>query len=162
MKPALFLLVIFTCVKLQAADSLYHPNANAQKDIAAAIAKAKAQNKHVFIQAGGNWCGWCIEFNRLVSVTTSLNSVLQNNYVVYHLNYSQENKNAAIFKAYGFPNRFGFPVFIILDANGKRIHTQNSSYLESGKSYDVAKVKEFLDSWTPRALQAGTYPYLNQ
>ena len=162
MKPAILLLFIFTMVKLQAADSLYHPKANARKEIAAAIAKAKAQNKHVFIQAGGNWCGWCIEFNRLVAVTTSLNSVMQNNYVVYHLNYSKENKNAAIFKEYGFPNRFGFPVFIILDANGKRIHTQNSSYLESGKSYDVAKVKEFLDSWTPRALEAASYPYLNQ
>ena len=162
MKPAILLLFIFTMVKLQAADSLYHPKANARKEIAAAIAKAKAQNKHVFIQAGGNWCGWCIEFNRVVAVTTSLNSVMQNNYVVYHLNYSKENKNAAIFKEYGFPNRFGFPVFIILDANGKRIHTQNSSYLESGKSYDVAKVKEFLDSWTPRALEAASYPYLNQ
>jgi len=160
MRPAILLLFISFCVKLHAADSLYHPNANARKDIAAAIAKAKAQNKHVFIQAGGNWCGWCIEFNRLVTVTTSLNSILQNNYIVYHLNYSQENKNAAIFKEYGFPNRFGFPVFIILDKNGKRIHTQNSSYLESGKTYDVAKVKEFLDSWTPRALESATYPYL--
>lgn len=162
MKPAIFFLFIFMGVQLHAADSLYHPKANARKDIAAAIAKAKAQNKHVFIQAGGNWCGWCIEFNRLVAVTTALNSVMQNNYVVYHLNYSQENKNAALFKEYGFPNRFGFPVFIILDANGKRIHTQNSSYLESGKTYDVAKVKEFLDSWTPRALAAATYPYLNK
>lgn len=162
MKPVFSIIFLLICVKLHAADSLYHPKANARKDIATAIAIAKSQNKHVFIQAGGNWCGWCIEFNRLVSATPSLNSTLQNNYVVYHLNYSQENKNAAIFKEYGFPNRFGFPVFIILDAEGNRIHTQNSSYLESGKTYDIEKVKDFLDSWTPRALQAVTYPYLNQ
>ncbi|MEI8110444.1 MAG: thioredoxin family protein [Chitinophagia bacterium] len=161
MKPAITILFIFLYVKLHANDSLYHPKANARQDIAAAIAKAKSENKHVFIQAGGNWCGWCIEFNRMVAVSSLLNKIIQENYIVYHLNYSQENKNASIFSEYGFPNRFGFPVFIILDSNGKRIHTQNSSYLESGKSYDIEKVKEFLNSWTPRALQATSYPYLN-
>jgi hypothetical protein len=81
---------------------------------------------------------------------------------VYHLNYSEENKNAAIFKEYGFPNRFGFPVFLIVNADGNLMHTQNSSYLELGKSYDAPKVKEFLLSWTNKALQASSYPYLYQ
>jgi hypothetical protein len=81
---------------------------------------------------------------------------------VYHLNYSEENKNAAIFKEYGFPNRFGFPVFLIVNADGNLMHTQNSSYLELGKSYDAPKVKEFLLSLTNKALQASSYPYLYQ
>ena len=127
-------LVIIVCITISfsatAADSLYHPKADARKEIALAVAKARAQNKQVLIQAGGNWCGWCIEFNRLVTNDTSLHSIIQANYIVYHLNYSQDNKNAAIFNAYGFPNRFGFPVFLVLNADGNLIHTQNSSYLE--------------------------------
>lgn len=162
MKALVFTILISLSLSVSAADSLYHPKADAKKDIALAVAKARAQNKHVLIQAGGNWCGWCIEFNRFVTTDTSLNAILQNNYVVYHLNYSQENKNAAIFKEFGFPNRFGFPVFIIVNGDGKLIHTQNSSYLELGKSYDVAKVKEFFLSWTPKALEASAYPYLFQ
>lgn len=162
MKALVFTILISLSLSVSAADSLYHPKADAKKDIALAVAKARAQNKHVLIQAGGNWCGWCIEFNRFVTTDTSLNAILQNNYVVYHLNYSQENKNAAIFKEFGFPNRFGFPVFIIVNGDGKLIHTQNSTYLELGKSYDVAKVKEFFLSWTPKALEASAYPYLFQ
>jgi thiol:disulfide interchange protein len=145
-----------------AADSLYHPMADARKEIALAVAKARAQNKQVLIQAGGNWCGWCIDFNRFVTNDTALHSIIQANYIAYHLNYSQENKNPAIFKEYGFPNRFGFPVFLVLNADGNLIHTQNSSYLELGKSYDASKVKEFLLSWTSKALQASSYPYLYQ
>ena len=162
MKALVIIISITISFSATAADSLYHPKADARKEIALAVAKARAQNKQVLIQAGGNWCGWCIEFNRLVTNDTSLHSIIQANYVVYHLNYSQENKNPAIFKAYGFPNRFGFPVFLVLNADGKLIHTQNSSYLELGKSYDAPKVKEFLLSWTNKALQASSYPYLYQ
>jgi thioredoxin-related protein len=116
----------------------------------------------VLIQAGGNWCGWCIEFNRFVSNDTTLRSIIQTNFIVYHLNYSPENKNAEIFKEYNFPNRFGFPVFLILTGEGNLIHTQDSSYLELAKSYDTAKVKEFLLNFTPKAFQESAYPYLFQ
>lgn len=160
MKVLVIIILITICFSATAADSLYHPKADAKKEIALAV--AKAQNKQVLIQAGGNWCGWCIEFNRFVTNDTALHSIIQANYIVYHLNYSEENKNAAIFKEYGFPNRFGFPVFLIVNADGNLIHTQNSSYLELGKSYDAPKVKEFLLSWTNKALQASSYPYLYQ
>ncbi|MCF8378163.1 MAG: hypothetical protein K9H49_01220 [Bacteroidales bacterium] len=34
---------------------LYNPLANAKSEIADAVKVAKAENKHVFIQVGGNW-----------------------------------------------------------------------------------------------------------
>ena len=162
MKALVIILSITISFSATASDSLYHPKADAKKEIALAVAKAKAQNKQVLIQAGGNWCGWCIEFNRIVTNDTSLHSIIEANYIVYHLNYSQENKNAAIFKAYGFPNRFGFQVFLIVNAAGNLLHTQNSSYLEQGKSYHALKVKECLLSFTNNAHQASAHPNLYQ
>ena len=162
MKALVIIIWISISFSATAADSLYHPKADAKKEIALAVTKAKAQNKQVLIQAGGKWCGWCIEFNRFVTIDTVLHSIIQANYIVYHLNYSQENKNDATFKAYGFPNRFGFPVFLIINADGNLIHTQNSSNLELGKSYDAAKVTEFMLSSTNKALHASSYPYLYQ
>ena len=50
------------------------------------------------------------------------------------------------------PARFGFPVFVILDNEGNYLHTQNSSYLEEGKGYDVKKVVDFLSKWTKESL----------
>ncbi len=157
-----FLLLMFSVLILKAqaqtvAPKIYDPSANAESDIAAAIKKAKAENKHVLLQAGGNWCSWCIEFNKFTQVNGSIDSLLNKCFVVYHLNYSLENKNNAIFAKYGYPQRFGFPVFIILDENGNRIHTQNSDYLEQGRSYNKQKVYEFLLQWTPQALSAELY-----
>jgi hypothetical protein len=76
---------------------------------------------------------------------------------MYHLNYSKENKNLDLLKKYGYPQRFGFPVFIILDANGNKIHTQNSSYLEAGKGYSKEKIIDFLQGWSPVALKPESY-----
>jgi thioredoxin-related protein len=157
------LLIVFTAVffinaKAQTTETkLYDVNANAENDIAAAVKKAKAENKNVLLQAGGNWCSWCIEFNKFSHANGSIDSLINKCFVVYHLNYSKENENKAIFAKYGYPQRFGFPVFIVLDANGNRIHTQNSEYLEQGRSYNQKKVFEFLLQWTPAAMDASLY-----
>lgn len=161
MRPSLITFLLFCVMSVRGADSLYHPLANAKADITRVIAKAKAEKKHVLIQAGGNWCGWCIEFNRFTHADKQLDSVLNASFVVYHLNFSPQNKNYDIFKQYGFPNRFGFPVFLILNAEGQLIHTQNSSCLELGKSDDAKKVKEFFVSWTPAALEEKSYLWMN-
>lgn len=161
MRLSLICFLFFCALSVHGADSLYHPLANAKADIARAIAKAKAEKKHVLIQAGGNWCGWCIEFNRFVHADKQLDSLLDASFVVYHLNFSPQNRNYDIFKHYGFPNRFGFPVFLILNTDGQLMHTQDSSYLELGKSYDRKKVKEFLVSWTPAALEEKNYLWMN-
>jgi thioredoxin-related protein len=137
---------------------LYDPAANAEKDLEAAIKKAKKENKFVLIQAGGNWCSWCIEFARFAKADPQIDSVMKASYVWYHLNWSKENKNDKVLAKYGYPQRFGFPVFIILNGKGERIHTQNSAYLEDGKkSYDKNKVQEFLEMWSPHALDPAMY-----
>ncbi|MFZ1228671.1 MAG: thioredoxin family protein [Saprospiraceae bacterium] len=137
---------------------LYDVEADASKQIAAAIKEANAQNKNVMIQAGGNWCSWCIKFNKFTIADAQIDSIIKASYVLVHLNYSKENKNEATFASLGFPQRFGFPSFIILDKTGQRLHTQNSSYLEDGKgSYDRNTVFEFLQAWTPWALDPQTY-----
>jgi hypothetical protein len=56
-----------------------------------------------------------------------------------------------------YPQRFGFPVFVILNEDGKRLHTQNSGYLEEGKGHDRMKVLTFLQQWSPEALNPELY-----
>ena len=155
----LFSLVLFLSLKSFAGDStkLYNPAANVKKDVAAAVAKAKKEGKHVMLQVGGNWCSWCYRYDGFVKGDTSLKRIVDENYIVYHLNYSPENKNLDYLKTLGYPQRFGFPVFVVLDANGQRMHTQDSGLLEKEKSYDKAKVKTFLQAWSPKALDEKSY-----
>lgn len=154
-------LMLFLGSKVDAqSPKLYHPDANAQADIEAAIKQAATENKYVLIQGGGNWCSWCIEFARFCKADKQIDSVIQSSYIWYHLNWSKENENKDVFAKYGFPQRFGFPVFIILNGKGERIHTQNSAYLEDGKkSYDKNRVMEFLEMWSPNALNPAMYGY---
>ena len=53
----------------------------------------------------------------------------------------------------GNPGRFGYPVFVVLDGDGKILHTQDSSFLEEGESYSREKVLRFFKCWTPEALK---------
>ncbi|MGF7080581.1 thioredoxin family protein [Mucilaginibacter sp. UYCu711] len=144
-------------VKLTDTAKLYHPAADAKADIAAAVKQAAASHKNVLLQIGGNWCIWCIYFNDLVKKDAELDKYLRDNYVVVHVNYSPENKNEQVLADLGYPQRFGFPVFVVLDAKGKRLHTQNSAYLEEGRGHSKAKVLEFFQNWSPAAIDPKSY-----
>lgn len=129
----------------------YDPKADAEKDIQNLILQAKKEKKNIMIQAGGNWCVWCLRFNDFAKKTPELKEILDKNYFFYHLNMSPENKNEKIFAQYGNPGeKFGYPVFIILDQNGKMIHIQDSEVLEEGKGYSIAKTKDFFEAWKPK------------
>ena len=126
----------------------YHPEENAEKRLAEIVKQAGKEHKNIMIQAGGNWCIWCLRFNSFVQNTPELKALADENYVYYHLNYSPENKNEKIFARYGNPGeKFGYPVFIILDSNGKLIDIQESSVLEEGKGYSLEKTKAFFNKF---------------
>jgi|SRR5687767_3162443 len=136
---------------------LYKPAEDAETEIANAIKQAKNEGKHVFIQIGGNWCIWCARFVDFVDTDKEIDSLVNSNYIVYHMNYSKENKNQKLLTRYNYPQRFGFPVFLILDGDGKLLHIQNSVYLEEGKTYNRNTVIGFFKDWSPKALEPSQY-----
>ena len=136
---------------------LYKPTENADSALNAVIEKAGKEGKHVFVQIGGNWCVWCARFNEFVTKDAQLDSAVNKNYIVYHLNYSPENINKSVMARFSYPQRFGFPVFIVLDGKGKQLHIQNSAYLELAKSYNKERVLEFFDHWSPKSLDPAQY-----
>ena len=136
---------------------LYNPDADVSVSIAEGLTKAKAQNKHLLLQIGGNWCPWCLKFHQFCLSDNEINTFINKNFITIKINYSKENRNLAELKKLEYPQRFGFPVFVILDADGKRIHTQNSAYLEEEKGYSKKKVLDFLKHWSPEALNPNQY-----
>lgn len=129
----------------------YHPEEDAEAKLAELVKQAQKEHKNIMIQAGGNWCIWCLRFNDYVQKTPELKSIIDENYLYYHLNYSKENKNEALFNQFDNPGaKYGYPVFIVLDENGKMIHTQDSAVLEDGDGYSLEKVKEFFNQWKPK------------
>jgi thioredoxin-related protein len=137
--------------------AIYNPHADAASDIRNAVKEAAAGERHVLLQIGGNWCSWCIRFHKFIHDDPQIDSLLKADYVFQLVNYSKENKNSDLLEELGYPQRFGFPVLIVLDSKGAKLHTQNTAYLEKEKSYDREKVIEFLKHWSPAALKAENY-----
>ncbi len=130
----------------------YNDKEDAEAKISELVKQAQAENKNIILHAGGNWCIWCLRFNNYVQTTPELKEIVDKNYLYYHLNYSPENKNEKVFTKYGNPGeKFGYPVFIVLDKNGKQIHTQDSAVLEDGKGYSLEKVKDFFTKFAPKS-----------
>jgi thiol:disulfide interchange protein len=136
---------------------IYHPDANAKEELNIAMAQAKTSNKHVLIMVGGNWCRWCKLFEKFKNLNSKVDSAINNGFVFLHINYSKENKNLDVLQTLSYPQRFGFPVFLVLDANGTRLHTQNSAYLEEGDGYSEQKIINFLNHWNPAVLDPALY-----
>ncbi len=133
---------------------VYNEEINAIEQIEQALEQARAEGKYVVCQVGGNWCPWCLRFADFITKTESIANVIEKNFVYIHLNTSKKNKNEEMLQRLENPGRFGYPVFVILDQEGRRIHTQNSSYLEEGKGYNEKKVLDFFLNWTPEAVKS--------
>lgn len=144
-----------------ALKKVYNEEINPMTQIDEALAQAKSSDKFVVCQVGGNWCPWCLRFADFVTKDTTISQVIDQNFVYIHVNYnprkSQDAEKTAqtqsMLKRLDNPARFGFPVFVVLDGQGKVLHIQDSSFLEEGKSYNQAKVLRFLKNWTPQAVK---------
>lgn len=133
--------------ELQTLKKPYNPYANAEADIQALIDSAKKLNKNIIIQAGGNWCIWCLRFEKFRTENKNVSKLIADHFLYYHLNYSEENKNEEVLNKLGNPGKLGYPVFVILDKNGERLHTQGSEELEEGDGYNEERVLAFLRKW---------------
>ncbi len=138
---------------------VYNDDINPMEQIDKAIAQANEQGKFVICQVGGNWCPWCLRFADFITKDEEIAKLINENFVYIHVSYNphkstDEARDKAMLKRLGNPGRFGYPVFVVLDAKGNVIHIQDSSYLEEGKGYHKDKVLQFFMHWTPKAVNA--------
>ena len=152
----LVILALVITVHSRASDTaklLYNPYANVQKDITEAVTKAKTENKHVLIQIGANWCVQCYRFNAMLHTDSVLKKIIKENYVLYHLNYSEQKQTLDHLKKMGVPLPISFPTFVILDNNGNTIYTEKAEFFKKGNGYDYEKIAAFLNQWSPKQVR---------
>ena len=158
---SLALLCSVTLKAQTALKKVYDEKADPIEQIDKALQKAENEDKFVICQVGGNWCPWCLRFADFMTKDAAISKVVNENFVFIHTNYNPRNKADAVqakraeklMKMLGFPGRFGFPVFVVLNQEGKVLHIQDSGYLEEGNSYDQKKVMRFFQNWTPKAVK---------
>ncbi|MBR4433301.1 MAG: thioredoxin family protein [Bacteroidaceae bacterium] len=160
---ALFALLVLTTATAQTAlPKVYDETIDQNEQIDNALKQAKREGKFVVCQVGGNWCPWCLRFADFISKDNDISTLIRDNFVYIHVNYSPNSpsdakgqaRTAKMMKRLGNPGRFGFPVFVVLDERGNVVHTQDSSFLEEGQGYDKDKVLRFFKNWTPKIVHS--------
>lgn len=98
--------------------AIYDELANAEADVAAAVAQSKADNKPVLVVFGANWCPDCRAFDEDMT-SADLGSLFAENYIVVKVDVGRFKKNMELGKKYGLTVKKGIPSIAILSGEDK-------------------------------------------
>ena len=135
---------------------VYNEDIDPKEQIDQAIVQAREEGKFVICQVGGIWCPWCLRFADFVTNDSTINAVIEQNFVYIHVNYHPRKAGEvgkALMQRFNNAGRFGFPVFVVLDEQGNVLHIQDSVFLEEGKGYNQEKTLRFFEKWTPKSVR---------
>jgi protein disulfide-isomerase len=97
------------------------------EDFAKASEQAKAEKKMLLIDfTGSDWCAACTEFNKDVLLKPEFAEYAKKNLVLFEADFPLDAKQSEELKAQNEKLRVeygvkGFPAFVVLDANGKKV-----------------------------------------
>lgn len=137
----------FTGQKVEAprAARPYDTEANAKADVAAAVAKARAEKKRVLVTLGANWCRWCRGLDRLFQTSQPIATALSKSWVLVRVDVGRMTKNLDLAASWGADPKKGVPLLVVLDGDGKVVKVQDTAALEEGEEHDAEKVLAFLN-----------------
>jgi thioredoxin-related protein len=126
----------------------FDPQRDAVRDVMTAQNLAKTTGRRVLVDVGGQWCGWCRKLDRFIASQPQIKTVIESHYVWLKVNYSAENRNTTVLSKW--PKVRGFPYLLVLDSDGKLLHSQGVQGLETeteneaDEDYDPDRVMAFL------------------
>jgi len=126
----------------------YDPARDAAKDVAEAVAEAKSSGRLVLLEVGGEWCIWCHYLDDFLAEQSEIRAAWNSTFVAVKVNFSQENQNKELLSR--FPKPLAYPVFFILDGDGKFLDKQSTGTLERGRSYGPKRFMKFIERWEKR------------
>src|SRR5215471_11970048 len=123
----------------------YDPQRNADADIQAAVKEAQRTHRRILLEVGGLWCSWCRTLDNFFETHRELLQLREASFVTVKINFSPENENKEVLSRY--PAIEAYPHLLVLDSEGKFLHSQGTGVLESGHSYDLGRLTGFLKTW---------------
>jgi thioredoxin 1 len=137
---------------------IFDPRAAGEDLIAAALTRAAEHGQRVLVLFGANWCPWTRRLDHLLKTDRRIGEVLQHSYVLVYVDANtrkDKQRNATAIARYGNPVRFGIPVFVVLDHDGRQLTTRETQSLAAPTDDEVAvRLRQFLREWAPGAAGA--------
>ena len=132
----------------------YDETADANRSVAAALARARAHHKLLLVDLGGNWCGDC----RILAATMELpqlKAFVGAHYEVVLVDVGHFDKNLQIPARYGIRGRLeGVPALLIVDPRngrtdrGRLVDAGHIAALADARHMDPQSLADWLAQWT--------------
>jgi thioredoxin 1 len=133
---------------MQAGRTLYPDPSVAKTEIREALERAKAQNKRVILDFGGNWCGDCQVLD-IYFHDPANKSLLEDNFELVDVNIGHYDANVDIAEHYGIPLKRGVPALVVLAPEGKVLLAQTHGEFEKMSTLESSDLTQFLNDWKP-------------
>ena len=126
----------------------YDENADADKAVAAAFARARKSHKRVLIDLGGNWCGDCLVLANLMELP-ELKSFLRAHFEMVSVDVGRFNKNLQVPARFGITKRLdGVPSILVVEPDGKTlVDAGNISALADARHMTPQGLADWLAQW---------------
>ncbi len=126
----------------------YNEKANAEAALKAALVRAKARNKLVLLDLGGNWCPDC----RILAATMELPELkrfLARHYETVMVDIGRYDRNMQIPARYGIVKPAGVPSVLIIDPRtNKLVNAGKTTALADARSMTPQALADWLAGWT--------------
>jgi thioredoxin-related protein len=127
---------------------LYPANADAKKDIEAALKTAHAENKRVILIFGGNWCYDCHVLDQALHEGEA-NKIVKESFLLVHVDIGEGDKNLDLIKKYETTLGSGVPTVVIIDDEGRVVYSSTRGEFEAARRMMKKDLVAFLNQWKP-------------
>lgn len=133
---------------------VFDPGADAERQIDAALEKAKGERKRVVLMFGANWSAWSRRLNDVFESDPALIERMKTDFVLVKIDVNRRKDpqmNRFTDGRLGMPTRMGIPALVLLDAAGEKLAEQDSGDLEApgATGYAREKVLALFADWAP-------------
>lgn len=121
----------------------YNEQADAASQLDAAFARARASNKRVLVDFGGNWCPDC----RILAGVMEIPEIaifVKEKYEVVNIDVGQFNRNLSLVQRMGVRKLKGVPTVVIATADGQPLNVSTSAYLANAGSMTPQGIANWL------------------
>jgi thioredoxin 1 len=154
MRRARYLLLgflLFAAAVIAASEPIYDEKADANQQIAAALAAASQPGRptrNIALVFGANWCPDCHALDENMH-KAELASIIEQNFLVVKIDVGRMNKNVDVARKYGVPISRGIPALAVLDAKGKVLYAMDQGQFADARHMSYESIKAFFERWKP-------------
>ena len=126
--------------------NLYPADADATREIAAALKLAVTDHKRVLLVFGANWCYDCHVLDRALHAGTA-GKLVRASFLLVHVDIGEANKNLDLVKQYKIPLEKGVPAVAVLGSDGKLLYGSRAGEFEAARRMMKKDLVAFLLRW---------------